>query len=74
MVQNAVVVLGVLKIVLGHDPIAKRVGIPREGLVLLVDLAGVPPDLDVGAVAVEALGPALRRTSPRIGAMVAWAF
>ena len=49
------IVLGVLIIIFGSNPIAGRCGIARHGQVLLQHLVGVAADADIRAVAVEGL-------------------
>jgi hypothetical protein len=46
-------VLGVLIEIFRSNAVAADSGFPREGNVTLEYLMGTPPDLDVGAVAVE---------------------
>ena len=50
--HDAEVVLGVLKVALGHNPIALRVRIARELEVLLVDMRRGAADFDLGAIGI----------------------
>jgi hypothetical protein len=48
--DDAVVVLGVLQVILSHDPIARGRRVPRELEVFLVNLESAAADTNVGAV------------------------
>jgi hypothetical protein len=56
------IVLGVLQVVFGRDPIAGRVGVAGQLLIFLIDVLSGPADLDpVGPVGIErAVGVVLR--------------
>ena len=54
-VKDPVVVLGVLEVPLGGDPVAGGDGIPGQGKVLVQDLLNRAPNLGVRAVAI--IGP-----------------
>jgi hypothetical protein len=51
--DQAVIVLGMLEVILGHDAVAGRVRVAGELEVLLVNVVGVAADLHVGAVRVD---------------------
>src|SRR5690606_33189266 len=51
--EDAVIMLSMLKIILGADPIARRIGVARQRLVLLVNLRGAAPNLHVRSATVE---------------------
>src|SRR5690349_9389477 len=52
--DDAVVMLGVLQIVLGHDPVARTLCIAGKGGVFLGDLLGGAADLHIGSVTLVA--------------------
>jgi hypothetical protein len=54
-VGDAEIVLGVLIEIFRRDPVVGYRRFPREGNVPIEYLMGAPPDLDVGAIAVEGL-------------------
>ena len=47
--HDAVVVLGMLQIVLGHHPVAGRIGIARQLEIFLVYVGGRTANFDLGA-------------------------
>ena len=55
--DHAIVMLGMLKEVLGADPVSGRERVLRQGLVFLDDLKGSSPD--------SSLGPLLSKVEPR---------
>lgn len=54
---DAVVMLGMLQIILGSNPITGRLRIPSQGEILLVYLEGIAANTDIRTVAVESLVP-----------------
>jgi len=63
-VDDAVVVLGVLKIVLGRDAVAGGDSVARHGQVLFQHLIGVAADPNLGSVAVEGLLARIAAAAP----------
>jgi len=59
VVDDAIVMLGVLKEGLGHNPVTGGKGLARQGEVFLIYLSGVATDLAFGAIALEGRVPIL---------------
>lgn len=55
IVDQAVIVLGMLQEVLAGDTIASGVGVARQSQILLQHLIGIAPDPDIRSIAVEGL-------------------
>jgi hypothetical protein len=55
--NDAVVMLGMLQIVLGSNPITSRLRIPSQGEILLMHLEGIAANTDIRTIAVERLVP-----------------
>jgi hypothetical protein len=53
VIQHAIIVFGVLKEGLGHDPVAGGDRLAGQREVFLIDLSGISPDLAFGAIALE---------------------
>ena len=51
--HDAVVMLRMLKIILGHDAVAAGIGVAGQLQILLIDMAGRAADLDLGAGRIE---------------------
>lgn len=56
LVEDAIIMIGELQIIFGHHPIALRLGIARERLVFLMQLAGIAPRAIVDAITATAAG------------------
>jgi len=54
-IDDAAIMLGVLKVILGRDTIAHGIGVAGEQEVFFENLGRTPPDFHIGAIAVEGL-------------------
>jgi hypothetical protein len=71
--DEAVIVLGVLEVVLGHDAIAGRVRVARELEILLVDVVRVAADLHIRPVRINRAVNVEDLILALLAALVAWA-
>ena len=56
-IENAEIVLRVLKVGFGRDPVTRRYGIARHGEIPLIDLVGITPYPAFGTTAIEVVRP-----------------
>ena len=69
--DHAMIVLGVLEEVLRADAVPGRERVPRQRLILLDDLERRPPDLPLGAVALEVRTPTVEAGAPPVASVSA---